>query len=199
MIVPCIVNAWLNVAWSRNCMPGHRQLGADDQRQDPGGEEEQEAVDDVQDPDLLVVDGRQPLDDPRASVLAAGWLERGGCHRSSRAPLVLYRLTMRSPIIARMDGAVEGVVAGLHGRDDVGECLPGLDVLAVEVDLLDADVVDDRVVVRELDAEVLAGWRLRSGRCRTGVTPRQRSGWSSAQSPSPGATEGARRTRSAST
>ena len=61
--------------------PRDRQLGAHQQRQDPRGEEEEERVDDVQDPDLLVIDRRQPVHHPGASIALGGGAQRRGCHR----------------------------------------------------------------------------------------------------------------------
>src|SRR5687768_9959291 len=85
---------------------------------------------------------------------------------TARGSRVVVAMGLRAPVLlgdrqvaghGRMKGAEEGVVAGLHGRDDVRDRLTGRNVLAVEIGLDDADVMDRRVVVRELDAEVLAG------------------------------------------
>ena len=71
------------------------QLGADGERQDPGREKEHKAVDDVQDPDLLVVDGRQPVDHPRAAGGGGSRRQGGGCHRF----LARYS-TVRVPVMS---------------------------------------------------------------------------------------------------
>ena len=52
--------------------PGQGQLGADDQRQEAAEEEEDERVDEVQDPDLLVIGRRQPLVQAGPVARAAG-------------------------------------------------------------------------------------------------------------------------------
>src|SRR5690606_718063 len=77
--------------------PGHGQLGADDERQDPGGEEEQEAVDDVEDADLLVVDRGQPVDHPGSAIAGGAGFEGRGCHLGS---LRAHGVTVTVPFIA---------------------------------------------------------------------------------------------------
>ena len=74
------------------------ELGPDDEGKDAGREEEQEAVQDVQDPDLLVVDGRQPVDDPGASNGTGAGVKSRGCHGSVLA--LRYSVTVTSPTIA---------------------------------------------------------------------------------------------------
>ena len=65
--------------------PGLGELDAHDQRQQAGEEEEDERVDQVEDPDLLVIGGRQPL--VQAGPVATG----GGRERMSRHRLLLTR------------------------------------------------------------------------------------------------------------
>ena len=79
----------------------HGQLAADHEGEEPGGEEEEEAVDDVEDPDLLVVDGRQPVEHPRPPIGGGAGLgfEGRGRHRSCSGSSG-YGEIVRSPVIA---------------------------------------------------------------------------------------------------
>ena len=65
----------------------HGQLGTHHQRQDAGREEEEERVDDVQDPDLLVVDRGQPVEHPGTPVGLCSWVQGGGGHAASNFSL----------------------------------------------------------------------------------------------------------------
>ena len=62
--------------------PGLGELRPDAERKQPADEEEQERVDDVEDPDLLVIGRRQPFVQP-APVGGGGGRQRRGRHRSS--------------------------------------------------------------------------------------------------------------------
>jgi hypothetical protein len=63
MIVPCIVNSWLNCSGlSTTCSPGWSSSIPDDQRHDAAEQEEDERRDEVEVADLLVIGRRDPLD-----------------------------------------------------------------------------------------------------------------------------------------
>jgi hypothetical protein len=62
--------------------PGLRELEPDDHREEPAGREEDERVDQVQDPDLLVIGRRQPFVQA-ATNGGSGGVQRSGCHPGS--------------------------------------------------------------------------------------------------------------------
>jgi hypothetical protein len=82
------------------------QLDADEHRQQPGDGEPDVAVDQVHDPDLLVVGGGEPLHDrvaPRADAVRAGCglgAGLGDGHVSSSRRSFLCYLATRVPVIA---------------------------------------------------------------------------------------------------
>ena len=156
MIVPCIEKSSLYVGSVRNWSPGCGELGPDAEREQPGDEEEQERVDQVHDPDLLVIGRRQPLVQG-ASVGGGGRRQRGGRHRGSL-------LDRERAGHVRMDRAGEGVGTGraAPGRrrpfGDAGEDLALEDLGAGRRSLVDGDVVRrPRVLVLEVDVEGRVG------------------------------------------
>ena len=101
------------------------QLGPDEEGEDPGEEEEDERVDEVEDPDLLVIGRREPLVQP-APVGGGGGRQRGGRHRSS----LLDR--QRAEHERRMDRALELVGPGGQRRHAVVADTRPREVLPVE-------------------------------------------------------------------
>ena len=73
--------------------PGDGELRADDEGEDAAGEEEDDRVDQVQDPDLLVVGGREPL------VEAAAYGGSGGVEGRGGHPSVLPYWTVSVPVM----------------------------------------------------------------------------------------------------
>ena len=61
IVVPCMVNNWLNVSGRHGSRLGQQKLQAHHDRLDPGDHEEDHGHEDVHDADLLVIDGGHPL------------------------------------------------------------------------------------------------------------------------------------------
>ena len=135
---------------------GQRQLGADAQGQDAADEEEDERVDDVHDPDLLVIGRRHPVVQA-APVRRGGRRQRGRCHRvpyfTVRVP-VMFGWTKQSKGYVPAGERADRVVLG----GDPGEDLALEDDLAADRVLEDLDVVrHGRVLVVELDGDRRVG------------------------------------------
>ena len=60
IVVPWTVKSWLYLVAGHEVLVRRRELRAHEQRQEPADDEEEQARDDVEDPDPLVVDGGQP-------------------------------------------------------------------------------------------------------------------------------------------
>ena len=71
IVVPCIVNSWLNVSGPRKSLRGTEQLPAHQQRLDAADHQEDQAMQDVHDADLLVIDGGHPVVEPVVQQSAA--------------------------------------------------------------------------------------------------------------------------------
>ena len=61
IVVPCIVNSWLNVSGAEEVVARPEQLPAHQQRLDAADDQEDHGHEDVQDADLLVIDGGHPV------------------------------------------------------------------------------------------------------------------------------------------
>ena len=70
--MPWIVTAWLYELFGQERLVRRRELRADQEREDAAEREEDERRADVEDPDPLVVDGRQPRGDPAAGASRRG-------------------------------------------------------------------------------------------------------------------------------
>ena len=71
MIVPCIVNAWLNCSFDMIWVPGRASSARMTSAMHATDAEERERRDQIQRADRLVVSGRQPLDDDISGLLCA--------------------------------------------------------------------------------------------------------------------------------
>ena len=76
IVVPCIVNSWLNVSGPRTSLRGHEELPAHQQRLDAADHQEDDGHQDVHDADLLVIDGGRPVvkpvGQPKSAAHSAG-------------------------------------------------------------------------------------------------------------------------------
>ena len=61
IVVPCIVNSWLNVSGPRKSLRGHEQLPAHQQGLAAADDQEDHGHEDVHDADLLVIDRGHPV------------------------------------------------------------------------------------------------------------------------------------------
>ena len=126
--------------------------------EEPADEEEDERVDDVEDPDLLVVGRRHPLVQA-APVGGGGGRQRGGRHRCSLLDRERAEHHASGGSSTRTCRCPRGAAApGSPAVADAGEVLVVDDLLAAGVE--DVDVVRRaRVLVVEVDRERLVGRR----------------------------------------
>ena len=61
IVVPCIVNSWLNVSWPEDVVAREEELPAHQQRLDAADHQKHDGHQHVHDADLLVIDRGRPL------------------------------------------------------------------------------------------------------------------------------------------
>ena len=96
IVVPCIVNNWLNVSGAEEVVARVEELPAHQEGLDAADDQEDQAHEDVQDADLLVIDGASPSRGARPSRAGSPALDFSlGDGHSSPLRIGLQRSVMR--------------------------------------------------------------------------------------------------------
>ena len=115
IVVPCIVNSWLNVSGPDELVARHEELPAHQQGLDAADDQEDHGHEDVHDADLLVIDGGHPVvQRPSSRRLGRRLLRRAGvwfgnghahvCSHDSMRASTGNRRSGRTSLLAQAEG-----------------------------------------------------------------------------------------------